>query len=49
MHLVFLIEDLSGKTMLQHLVPKMLDPGWTFEIHSYRGLGGKVPQMRTLS
>lgn len=44
MHLVFLIEDLSGKTMLQHLVPKMLNPGWTFEIHSYRGLGGKVPQ-----
>lgn len=44
MHLVFLIEDLSGKTMLQHLVPKMLAPDWTFEIHSYKGLGGKVPQ-----
>lgn len=44
MHLVFLIEDLSGKTMLQHLVPKMLAPDWTFESHSYKGLRGKVPQ-----
>jgi hypothetical protein len=39
MHLEFLIEDRSGKEALQLLVPKIVGPGHTYNIHAYRGIG----------
>ncbi len=39
MHFDFLIEDLSGKKMLELLLPKLLDESHTWTIHSYKGVG----------
>ncbi|MDO4700930.1 MAG: DUF4276 family protein [Moraxella sp.] len=40
MHLIFLVEDKSGETALNLLVPKLISGGnTTFEIHSYKGVG----------
>lgn len=40
MHFHFLIEDKSGKKMLEHLVPKIIDADQnTFEVNSYEGIG----------
>ncbi len=41
MHFAILVEDISGKTMLDILVPKILGPDTpnTFEVHSYKGIG----------
>lgn len=39
MHLEFLVEDESGKKMLELLIPKVLGEGHTFNVHSYKGIG----------
>ncbi len=43
MHLEILVEDISGKKMLEHLVPKIIGDRHTFNIHSFRGIG-KLPK-----
>lgn len=46
MHLEFLVEDSSGKALLEILIPKILGPSVnniSFRIHSYKGIG-KVPK-----
>lgn len=43
MHIEFLIEDISGKKMLEQLVPKILPATCTYNIHGYKGVGGKIP------
>lgn len=44
MHLEFLIEDISGKTALEILVPKIIDTEQhTFRIHAYKG-AGRIPK-----
>lgn len=43
MHIEFLVEDSSGKTALQTLIPKIIDAGLEFRIHSYKGVG-RLPQ-----
>lgn len=43
MHIEFLIEDISGAKMLEILLPKILPTGYTYNIHSYKGIGGKIP------
>lgn len=41
MHFAILVEDVSGKTMLDILVPKILGAGTphTFKVYPYRGIG----------
>ena len=41
MHFAILVEDISGKTMLDILVPKILgsDTEHTFEVYPYKGIG----------
>lgn len=41
MHFAILVEDASGKVMLETLVPKILgpEPSHTFEIKAYKGIG----------
>jgi len=56
MHFEVLVEDLSGKKMLELLIPKIIGDFHTFKVHSYRGIGhiprdlhGKTdPQKRIL-
>ncbi len=44
MHIEFLVEDASGKTMLEGLLPKILaGHDLTYKVHSYKGIGGKIP------
>ena len=44
MHFEILIEDISGKTALEILVPKIIDTEQhTFKIHSYKG-AGRIPK-----
>ena len=43
MHIEFLIEDISGAKMLEIMLPKMLPVEYTYNIHSYKGVGGKIP------
>ena len=43
MHFEILVEDRSGKVMLEFLVPRLLGEGHTFEIHSYKGIG-RIPK-----
>jgi hypothetical protein len=39
MHFEILIEDISGKTALEILVPKIIDvEQHTFRIHAYKGM-----------
>jgi hypothetical protein len=45
-HLEILVEDLSGKKALEELVPKLLNAGDTFHIHSYKGIGRIPKNMR---
>ena len=45
MHFEILVEDISGKTALEILIPKIISTEQhTFNIHSYKGIGHKVPQ-----
>ena len=39
MHFEILVEDQSGKRALDILVPKIVGPNHTFQIHSYKGIG----------
>lgn len=39
MHFEILVEDLSGKKMLEILVPKIIDSDHTFKVHPYKGIG----------
>lgn len=43
MHFEFLIEDLSGKKVLEILVEKIIDNEHTWKIHSYKGIG-RIPK-----
>jgi hypothetical protein len=43
MHFEILIEDESGKELLNILVPKIITPPNTFRIHAYKGLG-RIPK-----
>ncbi|MBF0371568.1 MAG: hypothetical protein HQL52_19185 [Magnetococcales bacterium] len=43
MHFEILVEDQSGKTALDTLVPKILGDGGTFNIHPYKGVG-RIPK-----
>ncbi|MBF0520080.1 MAG: hypothetical protein HQK92_10175 [Nitrospirae bacterium] len=43
MHLEILVEDQSGKKMLEILVPKIIDPKNTFRVISYKG-SGRIPE-----
>ncbi len=42
MHFEILIEDISGKTALEIIVPKILGDNNTFNIHAYKGIG-RIP------
>lgn len=43
MHIEFLVEDSSGKTFLNSLIPKIVgDLNVTWRVHGYRGIG-KIP------
>ena len=45
MHFEILVEDISGKTALEILIPKIISTEQhTFNIHSYQGIGHKVPK-----
>ena len=45
MHFEILVEDISGKTALEILIPKIISTQQhTFKIHPYKGIGHKVPQ-----
>ena len=39
MHFEILVEDQSGKKMLDILVPKIIGDSHTFKIHAYKGIG----------
>ena len=39
MHFAILVEDQSGKAMLDVLVPKIASADDTFEVHPYKGIG----------
>lgn len=43
MHLEILVEDQSGKKMLDILLPKLVGNEHTFKVHSYKGLG-RIPK-----
>ena len=43
MHFEILVEDQSGKKMLESLVPKVIGDQHSFWIHGYRGLG-RIPK-----
>jgi len=43
MHFEILVEDLSGKKMLDILVPKIIGSKHTFKVHSYKGVG-RIPK-----
>jgi hypothetical protein len=39
MHFDFLIEDISGKKLLEEVAPKILEEEHTYTVHAYRGIG----------
>jgi hypothetical protein len=43
MHLEILVEDLSGKALLDLILPRLVSPGNTFKVISYKGIG-KLPK-----
>ena len=43
MHFEFLVEDRSGRAMLERLVPKIISEKNTFTIHAYKGIG-RIPK-----
>jgi len=44
MHFEILVEDISGARLLNEVLPKICSDQDTWAIHSYKGIGGKVPQ-----
>lgn len=47
MHLEILVEDASGKAMLDILIPQIITDGTTYRIISYRGLGRLPSDLRS--
>lgn len=45
MHFHFLIEDKSGRIMLEHLIPKIIDDTHTFDVKAYEGIGRLPKQL----
>lgn len=43
MHLEFLVEDKSGKQMLDIIIPQIIGSNHTFNVHSYKGIG-RIPK-----
>lgn len=43
MHFELLVEDQSGKKLLDTLVPEIVGEGHTFRIHAYKGIG-RIPR-----
>lgn len=43
MHFEVLVEDQSGKKALDILMPKLVEPPHTFNVHSYKGIG-RIPK-----
>ena len=43
MHFEILVEDQSGKTMLDILVPKIIGAQHSFKVHAYKGIG-RIPR-----
>lgn len=43
MHLEILVEDQSGKRMLDELIPRIIGPDHSFRVISYRGIG-RIPK-----
>ncbi|MEK7748361.1 MAG: hypothetical protein AAB300_04740 [Nitrospirota bacterium] len=43
MHIEILVEDQSGKKVLDTLVPMIIGPGHTFIVHPYKGIG-RIPR-----
>jgi hypothetical protein len=43
MHIELLVEDSSGKTTLDTLLPKLVGPHDTFRVHPYKGIG-RIPR-----
>ncbi len=39
MNFVFLVEDQSGKKMLENLIPSIIGEQHTFKLHAYKGIG----------
>lgn len=48
MHFEILIEDLSGKKILDILVPKIIGNAHTFTVHHYKGIG-RIPKKLSTS
>lgn len=48
MHFEILVEDQSGKKMLDMLVPKIIGESHTFSVHAYKGIG-QIPQKLSTS
>ncbi len=48
MHFEILVEDQSGKKMLDILVPKIIDDNHTFNVKSYKGVG-RIPAKMNIS
>jgi hypothetical protein len=49
MHFEILVEDISGKTALDILVPKIVGNEHTFQIHPYKGIGRIPKNLRSTS
>ncbi len=47
MHFEILVEDQSGKTMLDILVPKIINQPHTFEVKAYKGVGHIPKNLRS--
>ena len=46
MHFEILVEDQSGKRMLDILIPKIIDDQHTFKVIDYQGIG-RIPRNLT--
>ena len=44
MHFEIYVEDLSGKKVLDILMPKIIGDEHTFEVFGYKGIGRKIPE-----
>ncbi|MCB9104387.1 MAG: hypothetical protein H6633_09100 [Anaerolineales bacterium] len=49
MHFEILVEDISGKTALEILVPKIIGNEHTFYVHAYKGIGRIPKNLRATS
>ena len=48
MHFDILVEDQSGKKMLDILVPMVIGNNHTYKVHSYKGVGANPEKSHTL-